>query len=349
MTLHIGDNYGALLQCYALRYVINKIENCNAEIINYDPGREFPVYSDDDVEKVYEDKLSRFIEFAREYCGVEGTPFTDINDDRAKSYDYYITGSDQVWNTGFSFADESYFLNFVSNGSKRISYAASISIPETSPKLNRKWFEDNIPLFDHISIREKTHKTFMEHFTDKSVHVVADPTMLLSIAEYEELCEKVKYPDGDYLVLYFLKHDNSGPLLIELANMISRKYSLKVMYSFADVPKELFKNESNSFFGYDPREFVQLIKHAKMVITNSFHGTVLSLKFHIPFYTFVVGFMASRITDLLEETNLSDRIARGYVPLNDHMMDVDFTNADKVINSKVDESLLFLKEALDEV
>ena len=59
--------------------------------------------------------------------------------------------------------------------------------------------------------------------------------------------------------------------------------------------------------------------------------------------------MASRVTDLLEETGLSSRIARGYVPVNDYMMDVDFSCADDVINRKVWDSIDFLKEALDEV
>ena len=51
LTLHIGDNYGALLQCYALRHCINKFPECKAAIINYDSGRKFPVYDTADVQR----------------------------------------------------------------------------------------------------------------------------------------------------------------------------------------------------------------------------------------------------------------------------------------------------------
>ena len=60
MTLHIGDNYGALLQCYALRSMLNSFPGIQAEVINFDPGREFPVYDDKEIQKRYVEKLRKF-------------------------------------------------------------------------------------------------------------------------------------------------------------------------------------------------------------------------------------------------------------------------------------------------
>lgn len=347
MTLHIGDNYGALLQCYALRHVVNQFDDIQADIINFDPGREFPVYEDREVQVGYEKKLEKFRRFNLVYSGVSDQPFTDIHAPEADGYDFYITGSDQVWNTSFSFANEAYFLNFVQNGAKKIAYAASIGIPPSSPRIKREWFERNIPLFDCLSLREETHLAFLQEFTDKEVYSVVDPTLLLAAQDYDAMCEGVTYPDGDYLVLYFLKHDNSEMAVMELANLVSRKYGLKVVYSFADIPGRVFKHESESFYDSDPREFVQMIKHAKAVVTNSFHGTVFSLLYHVPFFTYLVSSMSSRIVSLLEQVGLEERIVKGYYPVSDDMLDMNFERADSVLAEKRRESIEFLKMSLE--
>ena len=346
MTFHFCDNYGALLQCYALRHTINTFPDINAEVINYNPNWSFKEYENPVIKKRYLMKLDRFDEFRKDCIGaVSPVIYDDIND--AEKYDYYITGSDQVWNTSFSFVNEHYFLNFTPDNAKRISYAASIGLPVDSPKLNRNVFEKYIPRFDYISLREKTHIPFVSQFTDKEVCSVLDPTLLLESDDYDELCKDASYPDGDYLFLYFLAHDNSAPLLINYANMIARKFNLKIVCSLPDIPKRSFKNESESAFHYGPKEFVSAIKHAKVVVTNSFHATIFSLLHHTPFFTFLVPSMQSRITDILEETGLSDRIIYGYRPLSDDMLDVDFSKADTVLEEKRNESIAFLKKARD--
>lgn len=347
MTLHIGDNYGALLQCYALRYMLNSFPDIQAEVINFDPGREFPVYEDKKIQKQYIEKLKKFKEFNRTYNGVSGSAFCDIYVSEAMKYEYYIVGSDQVWNTSFIFANEAYFLNFVPPNAKRIAYAPSIGLPVTSPKLKREWFEKNIPQFDFLSLREMSHERFLKEFTDKKIYSVVDPTLLLECSDYDELCNGTHYPEGDYLVLYFLKHDNSAPLLMEFANMMSRKFNLKVIYSFATVLPQSFKNVSETFYYSDPREFVQLIKHAKVVVTNSFHGTIFSIKYHVPFFVFIVSSMAARITDLLKNTGLESQIVYGYKKLSDDMLQIDFSKADKVLEKKREGSVKYLKMALN--
>ena len=342
MTFHFCDNYGALLQCYALRHTINTFPDINAEVINYNPGFIFLQYADSSIQEKYLMKLERFGEFRKGCIGAVSPVIYDIND--AEKYDYYITGSDQVWNTSFPFVNEHYFLDFVPQGAKRISYAASIGIPVDSPNLNRDMFEKYIPRFDNISLREKTHIPFVSQFTDKEVCSVLDPTLLLEAEDYDELCKDASYPEGDYLLLYLLGYDAS---LIDYANMIARKFNLKIVYSLPDIQKRSFKNESESFFCGGPKEFVSAIKHAKVVVTHSFHGTVFSLLYHIPFFSYLLSNVPSRVSDLLEITGLSDRIIYGYRPLSDDMLDVDFSKADTILEEKRKESIAFLKKALD--
>lgn len=346
MTLHIGDNYGALLQCYALRQMLNSFSDVRAEIINFDPGREFPVYDDAGIQEKYCRKLEKFRKFNEVCNGVSGKAFRDIHTLETMNYEYYITGSDQVWNTSFVFANEAYFLNFTPPDAKKIAYAPSIGLPLSSPKLRREWFERNIPTFDFLSLREMSHEKFLKEFTDKRIHSVVDPVLLLENKDYDELCGQEEYPQGEYLVLYFLKHDNSALLLTEFANMVSRKFNLKIIYSFATVFPQTFKNDSETFYYSGPKEFVQLVKHAKAVITNSFHGTIFSIKYHIPFFTYIVGSMASRVTDFLKSIGLENRIVYGYRKLSEDMLQMDFTKVDIILEEKKRESIHYLKMAL---
>lgn len=347
LTLHIGDNYGALLQCYALRHMINRLPDVKADIINFDPGREFPCYDNEDVQKGYLEKLERFNEFNIQYNGVSEPVFFSMDDERIPEYDYYITGSDQVWNTAFVFSNTAYFLDFVSPKAVKVAYAPSIGIPVTSAKLKKAWFETYISSFDWLSLREMSYAEFLGQYTDKKIYSVVDPTLLLTAQDYDRLCEGVKYPEGDYLLLYFLKHDNSAPLLISYANMLSRKFNLKVIYSFAKVPKKVFKNPAETFYFSGPREFIQAVKHAKIVVTNSFHGTIFSLLYHRSFFTYLVSSMASRVVDLLNSVGLEDRIIYGYRRLTDDMLDINFDKVDNLLEEKRKDSIEYLSKALD--
>lgn len=39
LTFHASHNYGSALQAYALKKIINKIDNCMCEIINYSTSK----------------------------------------------------------------------------------------------------------------------------------------------------------------------------------------------------------------------------------------------------------------------------------------------------------------------
>lgn len=347
MTLHVGDNYGALLQCYALRKSILSFPGVDAHVINFDPGREFPRYDDPQVQAGYMQKLQQFNDFNSVYNGVQPPVFFDMHGEDVPVFDYYITGSDQVWNTSFSFANSAYFLDFVKKGAKKIAYAPSIGIPAHSKKLKKHWFAQNIPSFNWLSLRERSHIDFLRQYTNKEIYTTVDPTLLLEKKDYDTLCHKATAPVEDYILLYFLKHDQTAPLLISYANMLARMFHLRVVYSFAKMPDRVFPAGSETFFYSDPIEFVNLIKHARAVVTNSFHGTIFSLLYHRPFFTYLVSSMSARVTDLLHEVGLESRSVHGYRRLTDEALELDFSKADQVIKQKRAESIAYLRKALD--
>lgn len=350
LTFHFSDNYGAVLQCYALRTVINRTKECRAEIINFNPGRKLAWYTEKDIQEKFDRKIEKYELFNKNENGIKQEVFYDINMQEQDGYDAFVVGSDQVWNTSFTFFNTAYLLDFVKGNQKKISYAASVGLAVDSPRMKREVFEKNIPKFDYLSVRESTHEDFIASFTDKKVQTVVDPTLLLTSTDYDKLIYDIEAERGkqqeDYIFFYYLKHDATLPLACSFVNMLSRKYNLKVVHFCIDMPEQVFKNESKSFFFDGPKDFVWYIKHAKIVVTNSFHGTVFSLLYHKPFYTYIVKSMEARVLDLLGDVGLEDRLVRGYKPLAEVNFDIDYDSVDEILEVKRKKSEIFLQEAL---
>lgn len=346
ITMHYANNYGAVLQCYALRKKIKSL-GVDADVLNFvHPA--FPkvaVYNDNEINFENIKRSEKFDAFRKENIEINAPPYYEWTPDIIDKYNYFITGSDQIWNPRFTLR-EFYFLDFAPDNSKKISYAPSIARPisNISPK-DIEVFRKFIPRFDHLSVREKTHEQFIQQFTDKKVQTVLDPTMLLNADEYREI---TALPNDDkYILLYFLNHDFTAPAILSFANKIAIKYGLKVKHSFVEIPGQTFKNDAESFrFSSGPKEFLGLIKNAEIVITNSFHAAVFSIIFNKPFYSFVVKSMSARMYDLLGRFGLSDRIIEGYKPLNEVSFDVDYSEVNKLLDAAKTESINFIKDSL---
>ncbi|WP_326910414.1 polysaccharide pyruvyl transferase family protein [Sedimentibacter sp. MB31-C6] len=349
LNFHFCDNYGAVLQCYALKYTINKLDGCYAEVINFNPNWKPSSFENEIIKNKYISKLDKYEKFREKYLEIESDFIYDMTSDKCPKFDYYIVGSDQVWNTTFSFSNTAYFLDFVEDNSVKISYAASIGIGLEDKRLNPKIFEKYIPNFNYLSIREKTHEAFVQQFTEKKVHTVLDPTLLLEKEEYDKLIDNTKSEKekDKYIFFYFLNHDKTAPLAISFVNMLARKYNLKVIHFFTEAPKGLFKNNSDSFFFDGPIDFLWYIKNAEIIVTNSFHGTIFSILYQKPFYTYIVKSMSSRIYDLLENLGLKNRIISGFKKLRDVDFNIDYTEVNKKIKFSREYSLNFLKKSLN--
>lgn len=346
LTFHFSDNYGAVLQCYALRKVINNLDDCCAEVIAFNPGRKAGWYDDEELQVQYEKKLAIFRLFNYGETGIFKNDFENIQEICEEKYDGFIVGSDQVWNTSFSFFHSSYLLDFVCEDKRKISYAASVGLEPTNPRMRKEIFEKYIPRFDYLSVREKTHESFIAQFTKKKVETVLDPTLLLTAKEYDCLIEDVDKNEEEFIFFYYLKHDSTTPLACSFVNMLSRKYNLKIIHFYVEVPEQTFKNENRSFYFEGPKDFIWYIKHAKIVVTNSFHGTVFSILYHKPFYTYIVKSMQARVLDLLGDLGLEDRLVRGYKSLNEVDLEIDYERVDMLLEKKRRKSLAFLKRAV---
>lgn len=236
------------------------------------------------------------------------SPYTYIPDlyKNPPKYDIYITGSDQLWNPDQPYCLEPYFLTFVNNKKAlKISYGTSIgllNINKNEKKLFRKWLLS----YDFISVREQQARKLLQTIISQYIYQVPDPTFLLDPNEWIEMSVP-PIEKQNYLLIF-----NLGPNkdIIQAGIKIAKGMNLKLKvieqnYQFPINP------EVEVIADAGPLEFIGLIQHARLILTNSFHCTVFSIITGTQnFYTYIApdSNRGSRITDLLETFHLKDHI-----------------------------------------
>lgn len=315
ITLDGYSNYGNVLQNYALRKVLlcyaDEVDSLWHEkdnfivrtwyrwswkelikwIINYRGFRD-KIFSD--IYGMEFVRQGRIKEWCDRYIGIKQVAdLSRITDD----YDYFVVGSDQVWNPHCSNLKQC-FLSFAP-AKKRIAYAASISYP-TIPGEMRSLYEKSLAEMEHISMREQQGADIVKELSGRAVPVVVDPTLLLTPDDWRNVSREPAWFHGeDYILTYFL---GKSP---EVVNYLEQDTGIKVI--------NLLDEKVYEHYVTGPDEFIWAIEHAKLVYTDSFHGTVFSILFRTPFVVCnrigskVEEKMGSRVDTLLEYFDLGMR------------------------------------------
>lgn len=293
LTFHRPLNYGALLQAYALLTVLNKL-GADAEIIDYrnlflEKLYAYPGYLEQRglrnklryilFSRREKEKRKKFETFRTDYLRLKCAPkyrhdgLISCN----STYDCFIVGSDQVWSPNAHRLDGSFFLDFVDDSSRKFSYAASFGvsdIPECFYGLYRQWLEG----FAMISVREAQGSRIVSSICPDAVpRMDVDPVLLLTKLEWMELMDLHQAKEKYVFVYSFGVTDNQK-------RMIRECYSngLKVVVEGRGHSRNIGV-PCTYIDTLDPREFLQTLYSASYVVTNSFHGTALSILFEKPF------------------------------------------------------------------
>lgn len=339
-TLTGNGNYGNKLQHFALQTVIERY-GCKVDstlfiynnIFNYYLNRYIKLL----LKNIYPTRFVKFNEFDKKIHYSKNFFYKNKLYGNIK-YDYYVVGSDQVWNTTFPAFNLMYLLKNISN-CKKISYAASIGIDYIKQEY-LKDFKMELKKFDHISVREEKGKEIIKKM-DSSLnpYVLIDPTLLLNYDEWSLLVKKPKNLDNQkYILNYFL-----GELNNEQKEQIE---------SFAKKENCLIINlldQNDPFYRSGPSEFLYLEKNAFLICTDSFHSSVFGLLFDRPFVIFERKDkevkMNSRLDTLINKFKLKNRRFEGKI--TEKNLKHDYAEAYKILEKERQKSEIFLKEALD--
>ena len=234
--------------------------------------------------KHIEERAKRFCVFNKSYIKFSNIALHNnyAPTNLSSQYDYFVVGSDQVWNAGFRIVYDdirNHLASFV-EPNKRIAYAASFGTDRLAEGYE-ELFKEELPKFKAISVREKSGTKIVERCGAKA-EVVLDPTMLLNKDQWLEIAKKPLYISYDtFIVTYFLggRDEEINKYIKKIAN------GRKIINLEIESAKEE-KIDSVEVFATSPDEFVWLIANADCILTDSFHATVFSILFHKPFCVF---------------------------------------------------------------
>ncbi len=382
LTFHCADNYGAMLQAYALKQYLCD-HGIHTEIAAYEPpfmtgrhwwipyipqkngtGRRwrdwiccmynsfvrwmFNVFQKQDFFR----RRANMRNFRRRYLldtGQKRILFTK----RLKRlpYSHYIVGSDQIWNPEITVGlRKAYFGAFENRRKKKvIAYAASLGGAKLSPEYDRE-FAELLCAVDAISLREAEAVPYVKQFCEKSVEAVLDPVFLLDREQWAQIerCPKRK----GYILIYLAEINEA---LNRYASALSEAKGLPVvkipgvelfsskLKGSAGAVDENFEMESVA----GPAEFLGLIHNADYVVTNSFHMTAFSIIYRKQFVVFPHTDRSARLRNILRIYGLEDRLYREGQDISIDAS-IDWKEADRRAGKEKQMSKTFLMKHLEE-
>lgn len=260
-------------------------------------------------------------------------------------FDVYVTGSDQTWSPIVSggYSETPMFLDFAKAGAIKCAYAPSLGTSNLSES-DKKILEGHITDFKVLSSRETSGVEILNKLTGKIVSKVLDPTLLLNGDEWREISINPKLKKNGYILCYFIGEKD---YYREFTQQLSTQLDLPVYYipvSWKDCRKK-----NNLLFEVGPLEFIGLIDNAKVVLTDSFHGTAFSSNLNTTFYSFVKhsgGAKAvdnSRLYDYLSSIGLEARLIEQYNGGQIDYSEIDFQDVNARLQVQRDESLAVVK------
>ena len=353
------ENYGSQLQCYALQQYLSS-RGHDPYLIRWTPdysaveaiakpqvsiatklkhlasplwwarfvrlkirrkrGRRFM----EDHPRCFEAFRAKHIKMSREYSSI-----CDLRADPPVA-EAYICGSDQVWNWYFvSEEAKGNFLDFGSPATKRVSFAASIGVSKDA----EEYYAFARPLlarFDAISVRESSGVEICKRSGGANPVRICDPTLLLNADSYSSLTEKNRQSAAPDVVCYFLNIASSKD--VEW-NALKRYFMVKGM-RYAVIPAQGAEMcfGRDEMFAPNVEGFLDAYRHARLVVTNSFHGVAMSVVFHKRFVYIPQRAATSeqnvRVLEILKETALEDRILKLGDSLANFEAEIDWRGAD---------------------
>ncbi len=373
------DNYGSMLQILATQKVI-KMLGWDYEIIRYDKKtlgfliknvtRIFNPYfmrgklmqfskkrkmrAHPDVRDKNRERLQIFREYRKEYIGPYSPVYKGYSNlqNGAGNYDAVMVGSDQLW-TPAGIKSKFYNLIFVPDNIKKVSFATSFGVSEV-PKSQLKMTKYYLNRIEHISVREIAGAKMVKDLTGKEAMVALDPTLMLSGKEWEEVFPTEKMSEEPYIFAYFLGTNSEHRRAV---TKLAKESGLKIItcpHLDEFVAGDLdFGDEQR--YNVSPVDFLNLIRGAEFICTDSFHGSVFSILNHKQFLTFdrfkegEKQSRNSRIKSLFELLKLEERHCMGNEEklLEKVHQPIDYAKTEEELTKLRAASFEFLKNALE--
>ena len=368
MTYHMAQNYGAVLQAYALQKTVEDM-GCQCEILDY----RLPAIYDRSGIPTITDFLReigfvrgsvrflwrhvngwyrrlpiakrKFDSFMRRDLKLSEKAIFDKEQLRKTDYDAVVFGSDQIWNSELTggFAGEYLGEYFDPDKTALISYAASCGKDHLDPDYLDEFLK-RLRKFSAISVREKSLVRYLNEECGVPAQAVLDPVLLADPAIWEPLAEQGEIRiEEPYLLIYTF---DAGNDIYELAKKVAEERHLK--------PVAICYRKNPALEGIEqidcagPKDFLYLFKHADFVCTTSFHGLAFSMLFEKNYYCMGHPLFNQRERDLSDSMGLMNRYIEDWTSVQT-VTDCEYTEPRAKLAQARAESRRFLEKALQDV
>lgn len=326
ITIHKINNYGSVLQAYALQKTCEDL-GYNVEIIDYDFPNAFHAnnrFIGNERNTTNEPRWIKALfskslisqhrgirQFVNKWQHLSSEKYLSPDDlmKRPPVYDIYITGSDQLWSPTYCNGDTAFMLSFAPDEAPKISYAASLGTNKIPHELVAV-FRNYLSRYKMLSVRETSGSDEISRIIGKPASVVVDPTLLLNQDAWNKIATPKRIVKNKYILCYFLNYSfNAFPYVDKLAKHIQQSTGYELVW-VARPPHSLNFSRTTYKVGATPQEFVALIRDSEMVLTTSFHGTAFALNYGKPLFTIVKdkGSSDSRQINLMHSLGLEQQI-----------------------------------------
>lgn len=350
ISLYGYFNYGNRLQSYAVQQVLNQlgieseviyIQNRSTDIreiakrLYFIPPVKALLHPQRKTILKY-NRQKAFEKFNKEYVVVH--KYSNIKD--INGFDYYVLGSDQVWNPKRydDVKKKLFFLKFA-DSKQKVCFSPSFGVSEI-PDQWKEYFKENLISFPHLSVREDAGAKIIRDLTGRESEVLIDPTLMLDASEWRSIAKKPVSVNttSDYILSYFI---GGFPEKAEYTT----EYLVN-QYSFCNY--DLFDINNEGLYTADPSEFLYLIDHAKLIQTDSFHACVFAFLFGKPFLLYAREGedtdMLSRIESLFRTFDLM----RKYVEsdIENDLFECNYENGYKQLIKEREKVYSFLRRSM---
>ncbi len=253
-------------------------------------------------------------------------------------YAYFSVGSDQIWNSDIDYGYGTEFLDFAAP-EQRIAFSPSFGTMHVSENKKNSYIQ-GLCGFKYLSVREESGAELIYELTGRTAEVIVDPTMLLTKEDWIKVKKKPKNVDinSSYILEYFLGGKNKSEEN-EILEFARDKQLSRMILLDKDFPE---------LYCTDPGEFIYLIEHAELIVTDSFHAVVFSIIFGKPFVVYERNGqkgMGTRITTLLKKFCLSDMAFTG---INENSLNVNYKECYQILKNEKRKAYDFLHKSMEE-
>ncbi len=379
VSCYFKHNYGSMLQAYATQKILEDFgipnETINLQKLNQEISKGKKKYYMSQLfnfsfikAKMGMVKLKLYCKFANGQLGqnikMRDQKFEEFekNFHLSKAYEKMadvcaegnytdvLVGSDQLWLPVNIVADY-YTLNFVPQNVNKISFATSFGVSQV-PEKYKMQYQTFLKRIEHLSVREDAGVKLVKELTGRDAKLVCDPTLLFDKEEWMVIQPKERLIQDKYIFCYFL---GKTVEYRKFAERLKEKTGYKIvsLNHLDEYVKYSDKFADEAPFDIGPSEFLNLIRNAEFVCTDSFHGTVFSLINHKKFFVFrrykkhSKVSTNSRLNSLLKIVNLSDRMLEGEESVEDLVeKEIDYEVVDQKLEEFREESKAFLRGAV---